>query len=91
VSELFPLEIRSQVISYFFSIAQIAGAIAPLLFGVLIGDGQDRGPITIGYVGAGVIMIIGGLVAWFFGVNAERQSLEAITKPLSLAEPTKKR
>jgi len=90
VSELFPLEIRSQVISYFFSIAQIAGAIAPLLFGILIGDGQDRGPITIGYVGAGVIMIIGGLVAWFFGVNAERQSLEAITKPLSLAEPTKK-
>ena len=90
VSELFPLEIRSQVISYFFSIAQIAGAVAPLLFGALIGEGEDRGPITIGYIGAGVIMVIGGLVAWFFGVNAERQSLEAITKPLSLVEPTKK-
>ena len=88
VSELFPLEIRSQVISYFFSIAQIAGAVAPLLFGALIGEGEDRGPITIGYIGAGVIMVIGGLVAWFFGVNAERQSLEAITKPLSLVEPT---
>ena len=90
VSELFPLEIRSQVISYFFSIAQIAGAVAPLLFGALIGDGQDRGPITIGYIGAGVIMVVGGLVAWFFGVNAERQSLEAITKPLSLVEPSRK-
>ena len=86
VSELFPLEIRSQVISYFFSIAQIAGATAPLLFAALIGEGEDRGPITIGYIGAGVIMIIGGLVAWFFGVNAERQSLESITGPLSVVK-----
>jgi MFS family permease len=86
VSELFPLEIRSQVISYFFSIGQIFGAIAPLLFGVLIGTGEDRGPITIGYIGAGVIMAIGGVVAWIFGVNAERQSLEDITGPLSVVK-----
>ena len=31
-------------------------------------------------------MIVGGLVAKIFGVDAERQSLEAITKPLSLDE-----
>jgi MFS family permease len=86
VSEIFPLEIRSQVISYFFSIGQIAGAVAPLLFGVLIGEGEDRGPITIGYIGAGLIMVIGGLVTWFFGVSAERRSLEDITGPLSVVQ-----
>ena len=45
VSEIFPLEIRSQAISYFFALAQIFGSVAPLLFGVLIGDGTDRGPL----------------------------------------------
>jgi MFS family permease len=84
VSEIFPLEIRSQVISYFFAIAQIFGAVAPLLYGILVGNGTDRGPLTIGYfLGAG-IMIIGGVVAAIFGVDAERKSLETITKPLSV-------
>ena len=86
VSELFPLEIRSQVISYFFSIGQIFGAIAPLLFGILIGDASDRGPLTIGYIGAGAVMALGGVVAFIFGVNAERQSLEDVTGPLSVVK-----
>jgi hypothetical protein len=30
-------------------------------------------------------MFAGGLVAWFFGVNAERKSLEDIATPLSAA------
>lgn len=86
VSEIFPLELRSQAISYFFTLGQIAGSVAPLLYGILIGDGSDRGPLTVGYfVGAGV-MIVGGVVALIFGVNAERQSLEAITDPLSLVK-----
>jgi MFS family permease len=84
VSEIFPLEVRSQAISYFFAIAQIAGSVAPLLFGVLIGDGHARGPITGGYyLGAG-IMILGGLITFFLGVDAERKPLEEITQPLSL-------
>jgi MFS family permease len=86
VSELFPLEIRSQVISYFFSIGQIFGAIAPLLFGILIGDATDRGPLTIGYVAAGAIMALGGVLAFTFGVSAERQSLEDVTGPLSVVK-----
>ena len=90
VSELFPLEIRSQVISYFFSIAQICGSVAPLLFGALIGDGSDRGPIAIGYIGAGLLMLAGGIVAFIFGVNSERKSLEDITSPLSLVTGGKK-
>ncbi len=89
VSELFPLEMRSQVISYFFSIGQIVGSVAPLLFATLIGEGQDRGPITIGYIGAGLLMVAGGVVAFVFGVNAERKPLEAITNPLSAVDSGK--
>jgi MFS family permease len=86
VSEIFPLEIRSQVISYFFAIGQIFGSIAPLLFGILVGNGTDRGPLTIGYfLGAG-IMILGGVIAAIFGVDAERKSLETITQPLSVVK-----
>jgi MFS family permease len=82
-SEVFPLELRSQAISYFFAIGQIAGSIAPLLYGSLVGEGTDRGPLTIGYfVGAG-IMIFGGIVALIFGVDAERKSLEDVAEPLS--------
>jgi MFS family permease len=83
VSEIFPLEVRGQAISYFFSIAQIAGAIAPLIFGNLIGDGSSRGPLVGGYVIGAGIMLIGGLVALFMGVDAEGKGLEAITDPLS--------
>jgi MFS family permease len=83
-SEIFPLELRSQAISYFFAIGQIAGSVAPLLYGSLVGEGTDRGPLTIGYfIGAG-IMIFGGIVALIFGVDAERKSLEEVAEPLSL-------
>ena len=75
---------RSQAISYFFAIAQIAGAVAPALFGALIGDGSQRGPITVGYFLGAAIMIIGGIVTFILGVDAERQSLEDITDPISL-------
>ena len=84
VSELFPLEIRAQAISYFFVVGQIAGATAPAIYGALIGDGTDRGPLTIGYLFGGAIMVVGGIVAWIFGVDAERRSLEDITGPLSV-------
>src|SRR5207249_5677338 len=84
VSEIFPLELRAQAISFFFAISQAAGGVAaPALFGALIGNGKNPVPLTIGYlIGAGV-MFAGGLIAWFFGVNAERKSLEDIATPLS--------
>jgi MFS family permease len=82
-SETFPIELRSQAISYFFAIGQIAGAVAPLLYGILIGTGSSRGPLTGGYfLGAG-LMILGGVVALIFGTDAERKSLEEIAEPLS--------
>jgi MFS family permease len=88
VSEIFPLELRAQAISFFFAISQAAGGVAaPALFGALIGNGKNPGPLTVGYfIGAGV-MFIGGLIAWFFGVNAERKSLEEIATPLSAVVP----
>jgi MFS family permease len=86
VSETFPLEIRSQAISYFFALGQIAGSVAPLLYGILIGDGTDRGPLTFGYFLGAAIMFIGGLIALIFGVDAERKSLETITSPLSVVK-----
>ncbi|MCU1407144.1 MAG: transporter [Glaciihabitans sp.] len=88
VSEIFPIELRGQAISYFFTIGQIAGSVAPLLYGTLIGDGTDRGPLTVGYFVGAAMMIIGGVVAFVFGVDAERRSLEAITNPLSAVNPT---
>jgi MFS family permease len=86
VSEIFPLEIRSQAISYFFAVAQIFGALGPVIFGALVGDGKERGPLVIGdYIGAGV-MILGGIIALIFGVDAARKGLEAVTAPLSVVK-----
>ncbi|HEY6539129.1 MAG TPA: MFS transporter [Candidatus Dormibacteraeota bacterium] len=84
VSEIFPLELRAQAISFFFAISQlVGGTAAPTLFAALIGNGHHTGPLSIGYFFGGAIMLAGGLVAWFFGVNAERQSLEDVAPPLS--------
>lgn len=83
VSEVFPLEVRGQAISYVFAIAQLVGSAGPFIFGALIGDGADRGPLFWGYMMASGIMLIGGLVAFVFGVDAEGKSLEEIAPPLS--------
>jgi MFS family permease len=84
VSEIFPLELRSQAISYFFALAQIFGAVAPLIYGAFIGDGTDRTPLFWGYLLGSAIMIIGGTVALIFGVDAARKGLESVTQPLSV-------
>ncbi|HEY0374962.1 MAG TPA: MFS transporter [Amnibacterium sp.] len=79
VSETFPLQVRGQAISYFFSIGQLVGAFAPTIFGALVGNGSSRGPLAFGdYFGA-AMMVVGGLVALIFGIDAERKSLEDIT------------
>jgi MFS family permease len=83
-SEVFPLEVRAQAIAVFFAIAQLFGAFGAHWYGHLIGTGTDRNSLFVGYlVGAGA-MILGGLAAVFFGVNAEGKSLEDIAKPLSV-------
>jgi MFS family permease len=87
VSEIFPQEVRAKAIAVFFAIAQCFGALGPVIYGALIGEGEDRGPLFGGYLlGAGV-MIVGGLVAAFLGVDAENKSLEDIATPLAMRRP----
>ncbi len=83
-SEVFPLEVRAQSIAVFFAIAQCFGAFGTHWYGHLIGNGTDRNSLFVGYmVGAGA-MILGGVVAIFFGVNAEGKALEDVATPLSV-------
>ncbi|MBV8694826.1 MAG: MFS transporter [Ktedonobacteraceae bacterium] len=86
VSEVFPLEVRALAIALFFAIGTAAGGtLAPLLFGILIQSGK---PLQVFYgdlLGA-VLMAGAGVIALFFGVKAERQSLESVAKPLSYVE-----
>ncbi|WP_394940804.1 MFS transporter [Psychromicrobium sp. YIM B11713] len=88
VSEIFPLELRGQAISYFFVVAQIVGSFGPTIFGALIGKGDDRGPITGGFYLGAAVMLVGGIIALIFGVNAEGKALEDIADPLSKIKET---
>jgi len=56
---------------------------APLLYGALIGNGSDRAGLTIGYLVGGGVMIIGGLVEVFLGIDAEGKPLEQVARPLT--------
>ena len=47
VSEIFPLEVRAKAIAVFFAIAQCFGALGPVIYGALIGDGTNRGPAVL--------------------------------------------
>lgn len=86
VSEIFPVEVRAKAIAVFFAIAQGFGAIGPIFYGWLIGDGSDPSLLTVGYlIGAG-IMIMGGFIEILLGVNAEGKSLEEIARPLSAVD-----
>jgi MFS family permease len=83
VSEIFPLEVRAKAIAVFFAIAQCFGAIGPIFYGALIGDGTDPGKLFIGYLIGAAVMAVGGIVEIFLGVDAEGESLENVASPLS--------
>jgi MFS family permease len=101
VSEIFPVEMRAQAISLIFSIAQGFGAMSAAMFGALIAaatgeklvNGQievvveNLTPLAVGYISAAGIMFLGGVVAWFLGIDAEQKSLEDIATPLTAVEP----
>jgi MFS family permease len=87
-SEVFPLEVRAKAIAVFFAIAQCFGAFGSAWYGHLIGTGSDRNTLFLGYVVGAVAMMLGGLAAVFFAVNAEGKSLEDVARPLSvIAKP----
>ncbi|GAA4831332.1 MFS transporter [Kitasatospora terrestris] len=84
VSEIFPVEMRAQAISFFFAVSMLfGGVVAPWLFATLIGDGADPWRVFAGYAVGAVLMVAGGLTAYRWGVDAERRSLESVAIPLS--------
>ncbi len=76
VSEIFPIEVRAKAIAVFFAIAQGFGALGPIIYGSLIGDGKDTSRLFFGYLLGAVVMMIGGVVAAALGVAAEGKSLD---------------
>nr|WP_233434655.1 MFS transporter [Nocardia yamanashiensis] len=81
VSEIFPLEVRAKAIAVFFAIAQLVGALGPVVYGALIGDGTRPDRLLLGYLLGATIMIGGGLIARALAVDAEGRSLEDIAGP----------
>ena len=85
VSEIFPLEMRAVAISLFYAIGTgIGGFIGPALYGTLIGTGS-RDALFFGYAVAGLLMAGAAITAAWLGIDAERQPLEAVARPLSAA------
>ncbi|MFC4485729.1 MULTISPECIES: MFS transporter [Cupriavidus] len=81
-SEVFPLEMRALAISVFYAVGTgTGGFIAPVLFGMLIETGS-RGAVAVGYAIGAALVIVAGLLALRFGVDAERRPLEHIAPPL---------
>jgi len=77
--------VRAKAIAVFFAIAQCFGALGPVIYGALIGDGTQPIKLFLGYLLGAAVMIAGGLVAWFLAVDAEGKSLEDIATPLAAA------
>jgi MFS family permease len=82
VSEVFPLEMRALSISIFYAVGTgLGGFAAPALFGALIETG-DRVNVFHGYLVGAVLVLAAALVAWRWGVDAERKPLEEVAPPL---------
>lgn len=82
-SEVFPLEMRALAISVFYAVGTgTGGFIAPLLFGMLIESGS-REAVAVGYGIGAALVIVAGLLALRFGIDAERRPLEQVAPPLS--------
>jgi MFS family permease len=62
VSEIFPLEVRAQASAVFFAIAQCFGTLGPVIYGHLIGNGDNPKMLFFGYLLGAAVMIVGGLV-----------------------------
>jgi len=82
VSEVFPLQMRALAISLFYAVGTgVGGVVGPVLFGALIETGR---PVAVagGYALAAVLMIVAGLLALRYGIDAERRPLEEIAAPM---------
>ena len=87
VSEVFPMETRALCIAVFYAVGTgIGGVIGPQVFSRLINT-ESYEQVFLAFGLGAVMMIIGGIAELFFGVKAERRSLENIAKPLTAAGP----
>jgi MFS family permease len=83
VSEIFPMETRALSIAFFYAVGTAAGGIVgPILFGHLIASGSENQVATGFFIGA-VVMSVGALAEFLFGVKAEQKQLEDIAEPLT--------
>jgi MFS family permease len=81
-SEVFPLEMRALAISIFYAVGTgVGGFAAPVLFGALI-DSGDRVNVFQGYLVGAVLVLVAAFIAWRYGVDAERKTLEEVAPPL---------
>ena len=86
VSETFPLEIRALAIAFFYAIGTGLGGVAgPWLFGNLI-DSGSRWSLFWGYLFGSTLMLIAAFIAARWAVAAERQPLEAVSRPLAACD-----
>jgi MFS family permease len=82
VSELFPVELRGMSIAVFYACATLAGASAPAIFGAIVDTG-DPSQLFDGYALAAGMMLAAAVVARIYGVDAERRSLEELTREVT--------
>ena len=86
VGEVFPLEVRATAIAVFYSLGTaIGGVCGPAIFGRLIEDGS-RDAIFLGYLLGGALMVAGGLVQAWLGIDCQGRSLEDVAPPLCQAD-----
>lgn len=86
VSETFPLEVRALAIAMFYAVGTgIGGVAGPALFGALI-DSGSRYSVFAGYLFGAGLMLAAAIVAWCYGVAAERQPLESVARPLAVID-----
>jgi MFS family permease len=79
VSELFPVELRGMAIAVFYSFGTLVGAGAPAIFGAIVDTGDPQ-RLLAGYVLAAAMMLAAAGVGRVYGVDAERRSLEDLTR-----------
>lgn len=86
VSEVFPMETRAMAIAFFYAIGTLVGGVSgPQIFSRLVETGKTDNVALAFAIGA-VLMILAGIVAIFFSVNAEGRSLEDIARPLTAGD-----
>ena len=86
VSEIFPLEVRALAIALFYAIGTaIGGVAAPTLASALIDTGS-RVNVAWGYFLACLLMVGAAFVEWRWGIDAERKSLEQVSRPLAAVD-----